>query len=95
MPRPTVPHHGPVTRDCPLACLLTVLSLNSYNPLLWADPRPGTVGDVLDLFTRHQLGGIRGIGPRRTSEIEAALVLAGLNVGCPVSERVIDEGVAP
>jgi hypothetical protein len=79
-----VPHHGPVTPDCPVECLLTVLSLNSFNPLTraydapFAEPR--TVGDVVDLYTRHQLRKIRGLGPRRVSEIEAALVLAGLNL---------------
>ena len=79
-----VPHHGPVIPDCPVECLLTVLSLNSFNPLAraydapFAEPR--TVGDVVDLYTRRQLRKIRGLGPRRVSEIEAALVLAGLNL---------------
>ena len=79
-----VPHHGPVTPGCPVECLLTVLSMNSFNPLTraygapFAEPR--TVGDVMDLYTRRQLREIRGIGPRRVSEIEAALVLAGLNL---------------
>jgi hypothetical protein len=79
-----VPHHGPVTPDCPVECLLTVLSLNSFNPLTraydapFAEPR--TVGDVMDLYTCRQLRKIRGLGPRRVSEIEAALVLAGLNL---------------
>jgi hypothetical protein len=83
-PRGRVPHHGPVTRDCPVECLLTVLSRNSFNPLTrayeapFAEPR--TVGDVMDLYTRRQLRKIRGIGPRRVSEIEAALVLGGLNL---------------
>jgi hypothetical protein len=79
-----VPHHGPVTPECPVECLLTVLSMNSFNPLTrahdapFAEPR--TVGDVVDLYTRRQLRKIRGLGPRRLSEIEAALVLAGLNL---------------
>ena len=79
-----LPHHGPVTPDCPVECLLTVLSMNSFNPLTrahdapFAEPR--TVGDVIDLYTRRQLRKIRGLGPRRLSEIEAALVLAGLNL---------------
>ena len=83
-PGSRVPHHGPVTRDCPVECLLTVLSRNSFNPLTraydapFAEPR--TVGDVVDLYTRSQLRKIRGLGPRRVSEIEAALVLAGLNL---------------
>jgi hypothetical protein len=83
-PRNRVPHHGPVTRDCPVECLLTVLSRNSFNPLTRADDapfaEPRTVGDVIDLYTRRQLRKIRGLGPRRVSEIEAALVLAGLNL---------------
>ena len=83
-PRTMVPHHGPVRPDCPVECLLSVLSMRSFNPLSWAqdapfDP-PRTVGDVVDLYTRSQLRKIRGLGPRRGSEIEAALVLAGLNL---------------
>jgi hypothetical protein len=77
-----VPHHGPVTPDCPVECLLTVLSLYSFNPLTRAYDapfeEPRTVGDVVELHTRHQLREIRGLGPRRVSEIEAAL--AGLNL---------------
>ncbi|WP_187366165.1 hypothetical protein [Trebonia kvetii] len=82
--RGRVPHHGPVTPQCPVECLLTVLRRQSFNPLAraydapFAEPR--TVGDVLGLHARGQLRKIRGIGPRRVSEIEAALVLAGLNL---------------
>jgi hypothetical protein len=72
-PRTRVPHHGPVRPDCPVECLLSVLSHAPFHP-------PRTVGDVVDLYTRHQLRMIRGLGPRRTSEIEAALVLAGLDL---------------
>lgn len=83
-PRSRVPHHGPVARDCPVECLMTVLSRNSFNPLTRADgapfAEPRTVGDVVDLYTRSQLCQIRGLGRRRVSEIEAALVLAGLNL---------------
>jgi hypothetical protein len=83
-PRGRVPHHGPVTWDCPVECLLTVLSINSFNPLARADgapfAEPRTVGDVIDLYTRGRLREIRGLGPRRASEIEAALVLAGLSL---------------
>lgn len=78
------PHHGPVTPGCPVECLTTVLSMNSFNPLARADgapfAEPRTVGDVLDLCTRGQFRKIRGLGPRRVSEIEAALVLAGLSL---------------
>jgi hypothetical protein len=94
----TVPHHGPVSGDCPVECLLSVLSVASFNPLMHAcdapfDP-PRTVGDVLDLYTRHELRKIRGLGPRRISEIEAALVLAGLDLTEHRQSPVGDQGAA-
>jgi hypothetical protein len=82
--RGAVPHHGPVSPDCPVECLLTVLSLTSFNPLAraydapFAPPR--TVGDVIELYNRRQVRKIRGLGRRRLSEIEAALVFAGLDL---------------
>jgi len=97
-PRSRVPHHGPVTPDCPVECLLTVLSLKSFNPLARAYDapfdEPRTVGDVMGLYTRRQLREIRGIGPRRVSEIEAALVLAGLNLGGHPQRPASSEGAA-
>jgi hypothetical protein len=86
-----IPHHGPVTAGCPAECLLTVLSLASFNPLARAldalSGPPRTVGDVIELYTRRQLRGIEGLGRRRRPEIEAALVLAGLDLAgrqpCP------------
>jgi hypothetical protein len=82
--RTAVPHHGPVTAGCPVECLLTVLSLYSFNPLARADGapfgEPCTVGEVVALYARRRLSEIRGLGPRRISEIEAALVLAGLDL---------------
>lgn len=97
-PHSGVPHHGPVTPACPVECLLTVLSLNSFNPLTRADEapfgEPRTVGDVVDLYARRQLRKIRGVGPRRVSEIEAALVLAGLNLADHQQRPPIREGDA-
>lgn len=82
--RTWIPHHGPVSPDCPVECLLTVLSLMSFSRLACARDAPFsppfTVGDVMNLYTRRQLRKIRGLGPRRISEIEAALVLAGLDL---------------
>jgi hypothetical protein len=82
--RGKVSHHGPVTPECPVECLLTVLSLNGFNPLTRAYDapfdEPRTVADVMDLCARRELRKIRGVGPRRVSEIEAALVLAGLDL---------------
>jgi hypothetical protein len=84
MTRPTVPHHGPVRADCPLECLLTgplSLSLMSYNRLRWnSHPPPGTVGDLVSLYRRDELRGIRGLGPKRVTEIAAALVLNGFDL---------------
>lgn len=79
-----VPHHGLVSTDCPIECLLTVLSLKAFNPLARAqdapfDP-PSTVGDVIELYARRELRQISGLGRRRISEIEAGLVFAGLVV---------------
>jgi hypothetical protein len=84
MPSGAVPHYGPVSPDCPVECLRAVLSTGSFNPLARAcdapfDP-PGTVGDVLGLYSRGQLREIRGLGRRRISEIGAALVLAGFDI---------------
>ena len=96
--RTAVPHHGPVTRRCPVECLLTVLSLNSFNRLARADDapfdEPCTVGDVMELYARGQLRKIRGLGPRRISEIEAALVLAGLDLTGRQERRAGREGPA-
>lgn len=85
IPRPAVvPHHRPVSPDCPVEFLLWVRSLNSFNPLARAsdapvDP-PRTVGDVMDLYTRRQRFKIGGLGPGLIPEIEAALILAGLDI---------------
>lgn len=79
-----VPHHGPISADCPVECLRAILPLKSFNPLARAydapfDP-PGTVGDVIELCRGGRLREIRGIGRRHTSEIEAVLVFAGLDI---------------
>jgi hypothetical protein len=79
------PHHEPVTPNCPIECLLTVLSRRAFNALTRVchhepfDP-PRTVGDVADLYTRRQLTEVHGLGPRHISEIKAALVLIGIDV---------------
>ena len=53
--------------------------------------RRGQFGDVMDLYDRRMLRQIRGLGPRKISEIEATLVFAGLDLtGClqaPVNEE--------
>jgi hypothetical protein len=86
-----VPHHGPVSPRCPIDCLAPVLSLTSFNTLARAydapfDP-PRTVGDVLSLYTEGELRKIHGLGRRRISEIEAALVLAGLDITGPAQAK--------
>jgi hypothetical protein len=78
------PHHGPITPDCPVECLLTILSRKAFNPLtrVYNEPfdPPRTVGDVADLHVHRMLPQIRNLGPRHISEIEAALVLAGIDI---------------
>jgi AraC-like DNA-binding protein len=78
------PHHGPIKQDCPVECLQAVLSQAPYRALARAQdtylPPPRTVGDVIRLYVRRDLRGIRGLGPRRISEIETALVLAGFDL---------------
>jgi AraC-like DNA-binding protein len=77
-------HHGPIRQDCPVECLQAVLSQWPYRALYRAQgagfPPPCTVGDVIRLYVRRGLGDIRGLGPRRISEIEAALILAGFDL---------------
>ncbi len=77
-------HQGPVTPDCPVECLQTVLSMQSWNPLTRAYDAPfnppHTVGDVIGLCASGRLPEIRNLGKRRISEIKAALVVAGLDI---------------
>ena len=81
---PRVAVHGPVNPGCPVDCMWPALSLASLHPLARAcdapfDP-PRTVGDVIELHRAGLLHEIRGLGPRRISEIEAALVFVGLDI---------------
>jgi hypothetical protein len=93
--RGVVPHHGLVSPDCPVECLLTVLSRMSFNRLARAEDAPfgppRTVGDVMDLHARRQLRQIGGLGRHRVTEIEAALVFVGLDLAghqqLPASEE--------
>jgi hypothetical protein len=68
--------------DCPIDCLQAVTSAAAFNLLARAYHAPfappATVGDVVELIQRHQLGKIWGLGPRRIAEIEVSLVLAGI-----------------
>jgi hypothetical protein len=82
-PRPY--HHGPIAAECPVACLLSVLSRSAWLPLTrtrgYLCEPPETVGDVLDLYAQDQLGDITGLGRRRIGEISTALILAGFDLG--------------
>jgi hypothetical protein len=74
-------HCGPVTVGCPASCLASVISLMALNRLLHASEAPQTAGDVVRLCQQGKLtnGNFSGLGPRRRSEIEAGLVLAGFD----------------
>jgi AraC-like DNA-binding protein len=78
------PHPGPVTRDCPLQCLLELLDLKAGNPLMRGRGirvgPPETVGDVLDLYASRRLRDITGLGPRRIAQIAVALEAAGFDL---------------
>lgn len=77
-------HHGEIGPDCPVACLLTVMSRKAWLPLTRArgpvGAPPETVGDVLKMHARSQFRDIWGLGPRRTGEIETALIFAGFDL---------------
>ena len=79
-----MPHLGPIVPGCPVDCLRLVLTRRPLNRLARADDAPfdppRTVRDVIGLCQQRQLRLIRGLGPRGRSEIEAALVYAGLNI---------------
>lgn len=92
-----IPHHGPITRDCPPECLLALLSRKAWNPLMRGDitvSPPESVGDVLDLYARGQLSEIPGLGPRRISEIETALIFAGFDL-TPCRHSARNHGQSP
>lgn len=77
-------HHGPITADCPVSCLLSVLSRKTLLPLSRAQRAtyepPRTVGDVLELYANRQLGECWNLGRRRIAEIETALIFAGFDL---------------
>jgi hypothetical protein len=77
-------HHGPTPAECPVACLLSVLSRKAWLPLSRAQRAscepPRTVGDVLELYANRQLGESWNLGKRRTAEIETALIFAGFDL---------------
>jgi hypothetical protein len=75
-------HCGPITPDCPASHLAAVISLMALNRLLHACGAPQTVGDVVLLCQEGKLtsGNFKLLGPRRRSEIEAGLVLAGFDI---------------
>jgi hypothetical protein len=68
---------------------MTVLPLMIFNRLKWADEPPRTVGDVMEMYARHQLGEINGLGPHRILQIAQALLQAGLD---PAIHRAASPG---
>jgi hypothetical protein len=103
-------HCGPITADCPATCLASVISLMALNRLLSSphEQRPETAGDVVAICREGRLGDYRGMGPRRRSEIQAGLVLAGFDIshqasvtgdprgrGHPVAEEAVKGPTQP
>lgn len=75
-------HAGPISAECPIDCLQTVLSATVFGYLARCydapfDP-PQTVGETVELYQQGRLSAIGGLGRRRIGEIEASLVYAGL-----------------
>lgn len=73
------------TPACPIDCLAVVLSTATFHALARAhgapfDP-PSTVEQVLELRRAGRLGLVGGLGRRRLSEIDVALVMAGFALG--------------
>lgn len=70
-------HHGPVTRDCPVECLQSVLSQRAWSALARGDSffsaPPKNVGDVLEIQAEDKLQFIRGLGRGHLGEIETVL----------------------
>jgi hypothetical protein len=77
-------HHGPITAECPVACLLSVLGRKAWLPLSRAQGAsyepPQTVGDVLDRYVHRELGESWNLGKRRIAEIETALIFGGFDL---------------
>jgi hypothetical protein len=94
---PVLCHHGEITADCPVACLLSVMSRKAWIPLTRAQgphllEPPVTVGDVLEMHAQQQLGSIWNLGRRRIGEIEVALIQAGFDLSaCRHSARSRDQ----
>jgi len=75
MTSPASGHCGAIAAGC----LASVISLTALNRLLHAYDAPQTVGDVVRLCQDGKLtsDNFKWLGPRRRSEIEVGLVLAG------------------
>lgn len=81
---------GRIMPECPVDCLLAVISARVVNRLARADGRhgqpaapcgaPATVADVIGLYRQGRLGQIPGLGVKAITEIEAGLVFAGLSL---------------
>jgi len=81
-----------ITPECPVDCLLPLLSRITFNTLARAydapfDP-PSTVADVVGLYQQGQLSQIWGLGPRRIGEIEVSLIFAGVASGLKADLRL-------
>lgn len=68
-----------VTRDCPIACLASLLSRTTLDALIVGIVgSPATIGQLIELCECSRLTDIFNIGPSRAGEIRWALVQAKL-----------------
>ena len=85
-----------ITRDCPIACLASLLTRSTLEALIAGiEGEPATVRQVIELYEQHRLRDIYGISSGRTGEIRWALVHAGLLEpnSAPLASQAIRDGV--
>jgi hypothetical protein len=80
MSRTTWPDHGPVTPNCPVECLLSVMSQRSWNRLARSREEPATVREVVAVAAAGKLRPVEGLGREHAGEITTALVYLGFAV---------------
>lgn len=78
-----------IRRDCPIECLASLLSRQTFAALTAGMRSSATVGQVVELYEQHRLMEIDGISTGRLGEIRRSLVEARLieSDGRPVVRR--------
>ncbi|MBE1530365.1 hypothetical protein [Actinomadura algeriensis] len=69
---------GPVTRECPLACLH--LPARQHNAIRYSTDAPRTIGGLLDMVRAGRLSETRNVGPASQQVVSDALRAAGFRI---------------